>query len=230
MKFLSIVAALFAATVTAQLNNAISIPEGSSTLDVTAGEPLTIEWTNPSRGTVTIKLQQEPVTPDGGIVLLSGVPASLLGATVQIPDAEDVNSFQYTIQIIDDTDPNNYNFSPNFGITGATGTAVATDSTASATGSTASATGSTASASSTGTSSEETASETSTDSSSATTTGTTTGTSSSEATTTSRTTTSTSSATTAAATTSAPDGNGADSVKVQGGFLALAVGALIAVA
>ncbi|RVX69198.1 hypothetical protein B0A52_07174 [Exophiala mesophila] len=223
MKFLSIAAALFAATVTAQLNNAIAIPEGSSTLDVTAGEPLTIEWSNPSSGTVTIKLQQEPVTPDSGIVLLSGVPASLLGATVQIPDAEDVNSFQYTIQIIDDTDPDNYNFSPNFGITGATGTAVATDSTASATGST-------ASASRTGTSSEETASETSTDSSSATTTGTTTETSSSEVTTTSRTTTSTSSATTAAATTSAPDGNGAENVKVQGGFLALAVGALIAVA
>ena len=70
MKFLSIAAALFAATVTAQLNNAIAIPEGSSTLDVTAGEPLTIEWSNPSSGTVTIKLQQEPVTPDSGIVLL----------------------------------------------------------------------------------------------------------------------------------------------------------------
>jgi len=69
MRFLyTAVAALCAAVVSAQ-NNAISIPSGQSTLDVTAGQPLTIQWTNPSSGTVTIKLQQSPITPDSGIVL-----------------------------------------------------------------------------------------------------------------------------------------------------------------
>jgi hypothetical protein len=63
------VAALCAAIVSAQNNNAISIPAGAATLDVTAGQPLTIEWSNPSDGTVTIKLQQDPVTPDSGVVL-----------------------------------------------------------------------------------------------------------------------------------------------------------------
>lgn len=51
-------------------NNQISIPAGQTTLTVTAGQPLTIDWTNPSSGTVTIKLQQAPnITPDSGVVL-----------------------------------------------------------------------------------------------------------------------------------------------------------------
>merc|ERR1712230_113156 len=65
--FATAVAALCAAVVAAQ-NNAISVPAGQSTLDVTAGQPLTIEWTNPSSGTVTIKLQQDPITPDANIL------------------------------------------------------------------------------------------------------------------------------------------------------------------
>jgi hypothetical protein len=69
MRFLlATLAALCAAVASAQ-NNAISIPAGQSTLDVTAGDPLTIQWTDPSSGTVTIKLQQDPITPDGGLVL-----------------------------------------------------------------------------------------------------------------------------------------------------------------
>jgi hypothetical protein len=70
MRFLyTVAAALLAAVATAQQNNAISIPEGSSTLSVTAGQPLVIDWTNPSSGTVTIKLVQDPITPDSGFVL-----------------------------------------------------------------------------------------------------------------------------------------------------------------
>ena len=69
MRFLyTAVAALCAVVVSAQ-NNAINVPEGQSTLDVTAGSSLTITWTNPSSGTVTIKLQQDPIPPDGGITL-----------------------------------------------------------------------------------------------------------------------------------------------------------------
>lgn len=69
MRFWTSALALFAAAVSAQ-QNAINIPTGQSTLEVTAGQPTTITWTNPSSGTVTIKLQQAPnITPDSGIVL-----------------------------------------------------------------------------------------------------------------------------------------------------------------
>src|SRR5271154_6743814 len=72
----------------------------------------------------------------------AGIPASSLTATFLIPAT--VNSDQYTIEIIDDSDPSNYNFSPYFSIQGATGTQtglVATDTgsaSASASGSSAS--------------------------------------------------------------------------------------------
>jgi len=69
MRFLATaIIALCAGVVTAQ-NNAISVPSGQSTLDVTAGQTLKLQWTNPSSGTVTIKLQQDPITPDSGITL-----------------------------------------------------------------------------------------------------------------------------------------------------------------
>lgn len=69
MRFFATIATALLATVVAAQNNAISIPAGSSTLEVTAGQPLVIDWTNPSSGTVTIKLVQDPITPDGGVVL-----------------------------------------------------------------------------------------------------------------------------------------------------------------
>lgn len=37
--------------------NNFVIPTGRTTYEVSAGQPLTVEWTNPSSGTVTIKLQ-----------------------------------------------------------------------------------------------------------------------------------------------------------------------------
>jgi hypothetical protein len=59
--------AFCAALAFAQNNNQISIPAGG--LVVNAGQPLTIDWTDPSSSTVTIKLQQAPITPDSGVVL-----------------------------------------------------------------------------------------------------------------------------------------------------------------
>jgi hypothetical protein len=69
MRFLTTAVAALCAAVVSAANNAILIPAGQSTLDVTAGSSLTIQWSNPSSSTVTIKLQQDPVTPDSGIVL-----------------------------------------------------------------------------------------------------------------------------------------------------------------
>ena len=54
---------------------------------------------------------------------LAGIEASSETATFTIPAS--ANSHQYTIEIIDDTDPTNYNFSPNFAVAGATGTQTA---------------------------------------------------------------------------------------------------------
>ena len=44
-------------------------------------------------------------------------------ATLTIPTAKDLNSSLYVFEIIDDIDPNNYNFSPNFSIDLVTGPA-----------------------------------------------------------------------------------------------------------
>jgi hypothetical protein len=60
--------AFYAAVAFAQ-NNKINIPAGASTLDVVAGKELTITWSDPSSSTVTIKLQQAPITPTTGYVL-----------------------------------------------------------------------------------------------------------------------------------------------------------------
>lgn len=71
MKYIAPFFALVAA-VLAQ-NNAINIPAGG--LQVTAGQPITITWTDPSSSTVTIKLQQgSGVTPNSGITVLSEFP------------------------------------------------------------------------------------------------------------------------------------------------------------
>ncbi|RMZ78506.1 hypothetical protein DV737_g3813, partial [Chaetothyriales sp. CBS 132003] len=96
MRFFTTAVALFAsfALALAEANNAIDIPSGQSTLDVTAGQPVTITWSNPSSGTVTIKLQQSGsnITPDSGIVLTSDTPASDKTFTFTI-DPDQVNSY-----------------------------------------------------------------------------------------------------------------------------------------
>jgi hypothetical protein len=46
-----------------------------------------------------------------------------LTATLTIPTADHLNSSLYVLEIIDDIDPNNYNFSPNFSIDLVTGSA-----------------------------------------------------------------------------------------------------------
>jgi hypothetical protein len=56
MRFTLATIALYAALVLGQ-ENAINIPAGASTLDVTAGQSTTLTWQNPSDGTVTIQLQ-----------------------------------------------------------------------------------------------------------------------------------------------------------------------------
>ena len=106
--------------------NTINIPAGQSSLEITAGQPQTVTWTNPSSGTVTIKLQESGpnIGPDTGIVLASGITASDGTATFTV-DPNQVGQALYTLEMIDDTNPSNINFSPNFAISGAVGTTTA---------------------------------------------------------------------------------------------------------
>ena len=75
MRFTLATIALYAALVLGQ-ENAINIPSGESTLDVTAGQSTTITWTNPSDGTVTIQLQYagNDQLADSGITLACKQP------------------------------------------------------------------------------------------------------------------------------------------------------------
>ena len=67
MRFVSLLLPLLVAGVTAQ-QNAINVPAGG--LQIVANRPVTITWSDPSDGTVTLKLQQAPdITPESGIVL-----------------------------------------------------------------------------------------------------------------------------------------------------------------
>ena len=60
-------------------SNNINVPAGQATLQITAGQPFTMTWTDPSSGTVTIKLQQAPnITPDSGYVLVCKLQLRIL--------------------------------------------------------------------------------------------------------------------------------------------------------
>ncbi|KAK2861432.1 hypothetical protein FQN49_004211, partial [Arthroderma sp. PD_2] len=103
----------------AAVENAFQVPPGG--YDFTAGKPTTLTWAPSTEGTVTIKLQMtRDITPGSGIVLGSNLPNS--GSFSFTPSAGLVEGKDYTIEIIDDQDPSNYNFTPTFTVDGATGT------------------------------------------------------------------------------------------------------------
>jgi hypothetical protein len=85
MRFTLATIAFYATYVLAQTGqNAISIPQGQSTLDITAGQPTTIEWTAPSAGDVTILLQYagNDQLADSGITLACKLRYSRFYVTV----------------------------------------------------------------------------------------------------------------------------------------------------
>ncbi|EDN06113.1 Drmip_Hesp domain-containing protein, Developmentally Regulated MAPK Interacting Protein involved in both fruiting body formation [Histoplasma capsulatum] len=110
----------FAAVVAAQANNPFNVPPGG--YSPVAGQPLTLSWKPTTKGLVTLKLQLgDNVTPDDGIVLASSIPND--GSFVVILPTSLGPGTDYNFQIIDDSDPSNFNFSPKFSISGTTGTA-----------------------------------------------------------------------------------------------------------
>jgi hypothetical protein len=203
MHFVAPFVALFAAVAFAA-QNAINIPPGG--LIITANVPTTITWSDPSSGTVTIKLQQGAgVTSETGLIVDSGVEASALTATFIIPGNQ-VNDAQYNFEIIDDTNSTNVNFSTGFTIAGASMTGTVTPGTASATGSAA-----TSSLPSVGTASTTVATSTATESSNS-------SASSKSA--------AASSAQPSSQPTTVTNNNGAGSLKIQGGLLAAIAGVI----
>ncbi|KAK5106211.1 hypothetical protein LTS08_000329 [Lithohypha guttulata] len=114
MRFYGLIFALLAAITFAQ-QNVINNPVTG--WDVSTGSSVTITWTMPSSGTVSIRLTQGGnIEPGSGDLLISNIPASAGRATVTIP--EGVNAAAYNFQIVDDTNSNNVNFSSPFTIAG----------------------------------------------------------------------------------------------------------------
>ncbi|KAJ5825751.1 cell wall protein [Penicillium riverlandense] len=122
---ISIATALFAALATAQSSdNSFNNPAGGYTF--TAGQTTTLTWKADTPGTVSLRLQQAGgvTTADSGVAIASNIANS--GTYSWSVPADLIPGQQYTIEIIDDADENDYNFLPKFTVAGATGAASST--------------------------------------------------------------------------------------------------------
>ncbi|KAM5457567.1 hypothetical protein MaudCBS49596_000764 [Microsporum audouinii] len=221
--------AFAAVAAAASMENAFLVPPGGYMFS--AGKPTTLNWTPTTGGTITIKLQMsKDITPGSGTVLGGNLPNS--GSFSFVPPSSLIQGKDYTIEIIDDTDPSNYNFTPTFTVDGATGsptgspttsrgsttTSEATTTTEESTSSTPTTTRSSTSASTTESSSSDTTMTTITTSASTTTATDSSSTSETDSATDSSTPTSSTGAPTGSG---APDPNGAVSLALPGGLLSL---------
>ncbi|KAJ5358655.1 cell wall protein [Penicillium cataractarum] len=217
--FITIAAALFAgvASATNSEANAFKNPAGGYTF--TVGEPTTLTWNADAGTTVTLRLQHGSVsTANSGTIIASSIDND--GSYTWNVPSDLAYESDYTIEIIDDQDTSNYNFSPRFTVSGA----VVATTTTSASSTSTSATSTSTTVSTTSTSSTKTSS-----SSSATPTTMTTSSSSASSTASSTTQSSTSAASTSASSTtsaaSVPTTNAGVVNRVSGGLLAAVAGA-----
>lgn len=217
-----------AAVAVADKPNPFNIPNQGYTF--TVGEPTTLSWSPNTEGTVTLKLLTGAVTnPKDGTTIASSIPNS--GSYQWTPPSDIAAEPDYTIEIINDSDPSQYNFLPRFVIAGATGTqsvASATGTSTTSAATTASPTTLTTKASTTSPTSAASTTSGTTSPASSTTSGasTTTGSASTSA---AASTTSGAAASTSAApssTTSAPNMNGAGVTRVSVGMMAVVAGAI----
>ncbi|KAK2758611.1 hypothetical protein FQN54_003301 [Arachnomyces sp. PD_36] len=112
--FIYLAVSAFAAFAAAQgTDNAFNVPPGG--YDFTAGQPTNLEWTPSTSGTVTLKLQiGKDITPNSGEVIASNIPNS--GTYSFVPPVTADPDTEYTVEIIDDNDPENFNFTPTFNV------------------------------------------------------------------------------------------------------------------
>ncbi|MCJ1351873.1 MAG: hypothetical protein MMC33_001857 [Icmadophila ericetorum] len=168
---------------------------------VTAGQPTTFNWTPTTSGTVSLQLKDGP---NGDLNTVETIAANITnsGTYTWTPASTTVENNSYAIEIIDDADPSQVNYTPQFDIISTVhATPTASNSTITATGSTTLAT-----ISSSG-SAVSTSTGTVTSSSSA------------------ATTTAATSASASAQSTTAPTGNSGSAVRAGGALLAVALAA-----
>lgn len=129
MRFISaLVAGALAAVAVAQTTGSKPNPFTNSDYSgITAGTPITLTWTPTTGGTVTIELVQgDPGNLDPVSVIQSGIQNS--GSFEWTPDASIVEGTNYALKIVDDTNPDNFNYTPLFTITSDTKTSSAVPS------------------------------------------------------------------------------------------------------
>ncbi|KAI9769682.1 MAG: hypothetical protein M1840_003919 [Geoglossum simile] len=161
----SVFVVALAALASAQSNSANSFNIPPSGLSFVAGTPAQISWTPTSSGTVTILLLQgDSRSLVGGTPIAKNIPNS--GSVSWTPPSDLVKGGDYALEIIDDTNTNNVNYTPQFSID-STNTVAKTATTAASTATTASTT--TSDSTATTTSATETSSATGNSTSSATT-------------------------------------------------------------
>ncbi|KAJ5392285.1 hypothetical protein N7509_007775 [Penicillium cosmopolitanum] len=240
MRFI-IVTSLLAALVAAKsTNNDFNNPAGGYTF--TAGDSTTVTWDHKSGSTISLRLQSGSVTTaTSGTAIASNIDNT--GSFTWTVPTDLVKGKEYTIEIINDENTDDYNFLPYFTVVGATGsastsTAAPTTTTSAESTSTteASTTSTTAEATTTTEASTTTDATTTTTSKAAKTTATTLTKASSSAATTATTSSETQSSTSASSTsasssasassTAVPNGNGAGVNRVSGAMLALVAGAI----
>ncbi|KAJ5600008.1 hypothetical protein N7450_001075 [Penicillium hetheringtonii] len=244
MHFITVTSLFAALAAAASTNNDFNNPKGGYSF--TAGESTTLTWDHKSGSTVSLRLQSGSVTTaNSGTAIASNIDNT--GSFTWNVPTDLVKGREYTVEIINDSNPDDYNFLPYFTVAGATGGASAT-SAPSTTSTSAAETSTTEEATTTTTADATTtteASTTATTSSSATkTTATTLTKASSTATTTSSTpsttassSTSTSSSSTessssspsssaSASSTAVPNTNGSVANRVSAGMLALVAGVI----
>ncbi|KAI1908722.1 hypothetical protein LOZ12_005120 [Ophidiomyces ophidiicola] len=131
----------FVAAVAADRENPFNVPPGGYQFQ--ANIPTTLTWRPTTSSTVTIKLQKAgDITPSSGIVLARRYPLycdmlssqtpnftsahiANTGSFAFVPPANLGPGSDYTIQIVDDKNPANINFTPQFAVSGTTGTGTA---------------------------------------------------------------------------------------------------------
>ncbi|KAI1977772.1 hypothetical protein LOZ53_004870 [Ophidiomyces ophidiicola] len=112
----------FVAAVAADRENPFNVPPGGYQFQ--ANIPTTLTWRPTTSSTVTIKLQKAgDITPSSGIVLAPHIANT--GSFAFVPPANLGPGSDYTIQIVDDKNPANINFTPQFAVSGTTGTGTA---------------------------------------------------------------------------------------------------------
>ncbi|KAJ5612638.1 cell wall protein [Penicillium lagena] len=144
---ISTATALFAALATAQSSdNSFNNPAGG--YKFTAGQTTTLTWEADTPGTVSLLLQQAGgvTTAESGMAIASNIANS--GTYSWSVPADLVAGQEYTIEIIDDANENDYNFLPIFTVAGATGAASTTAASSSSAPTSTSASASTTSTSS----------------------------------------------------------------------------------